>query len=190
MDFFCINFYFFKSCIKIVSILIPEFFGTLFNLAPEARTMPTSPWASPVFKKDIFLNIWYLFFLSDLLHSVCVCSVGSVVSDSVTLWTAACQTPLSMGFCRQEYWSRLLCLPPGIFLTQGLNPHLLCLLHWEMGSLPLAPPGKPVWHALWWPKWEGNPKKRDICIRVADSLCCTADSNNIVKQQDCNKKKI
>ena len=31
----------------------------------------------------------------------------------------------------------------GIFLTQGSNPCLLCLLHWQMGSLPLAPPGKP-----------------------------------------------
>ena len=45
--FFGINLYFFKSCIKIVSILIPEFFGTLLNLVPEARVMPTSPWASP-----------------------------------------------------------------------------------------------------------------------------------------------
>ena len=24
----------------------------------------------------------------------------------------------------------------GIFLTQGSNPHLLCLLHWQAGSLP------------------------------------------------------
>ena len=31
----------------------------------------------------------------------------------------------------------------GIFLTQGSNPHLLSLLHWQGGSLPLAPPGKP-----------------------------------------------
>ena len=31
----------------------------------------------------------------------------------------------------------------GIFPTQGLNPHLLSLLHWQQGSLPLAPPGKP-----------------------------------------------
>ena len=29
-----------------------------------------------------------------------------------------------------------------IFLTQGLNPHLLCLLFWQVGSLPLVPPGK------------------------------------------------
>ena len=25
----------------------------------------------------------------------------------------------------------------------GSNPHLLCLLHWYMDSLPLVPPGKP-----------------------------------------------
>ena len=31
----------------------------------------------------------------------------------------------------------------GIFLTQGLNPHVLCLLHWQAGSLLLPPPGKP-----------------------------------------------
>ena len=30
----------------------------------------------------------------------------------------------------------------GIFLTQGSSPHLLCLLHWQACSLPLAPPGK------------------------------------------------
>ena len=34
----------------------------------------------------------------------------------------------------------------GIFLTQGLNPGLLCLQHWQTCSLPLAPPGKSVKH--------------------------------------------
>ena len=33
----------------------------------------------------------------------------------------------------------------GIFPTQGSNPHLFCLLHWQAGSLPLAPPGKPTY---------------------------------------------
>ena len=28
----------------------------------------------------------------------------------------------------------------GIFPTQRSNLHLLCLLHWQAGSLPLAPP--------------------------------------------------
>ena len=32
----------------------------------------------------------------------------------------------------------------GIFPTQGSNPYLLCLLHWQVGSLPLVPPGKPM----------------------------------------------
>ena len=31
----------------------------------------------------------------------------------------------------------------GIFPNQGSNWHLLCLLHWLLGSLPLEPPGKP-----------------------------------------------
>ena len=30
-----------------------------------------------------------------------------------------------------------------IFPTQGWNPNLLCLLHWQVCFLPLAPPGKP-----------------------------------------------
>ena len=32
----------------------------------------------------------------------------------------------------------------GVFPTEGLNLHLLCLLHWQVGSLPLAPPGKTL----------------------------------------------
>ena len=31
----------------------------------------------------------------------------------------------------------------GIFPTQGSNLCLLCLLHWQVDSLPLVPPGKP-----------------------------------------------
>ena len=31
----------------------------------------------------------------------------------------------------------------GIFPTYGSNPSSLCLLHWQTGSLPLVPPGKP-----------------------------------------------
>ena len=32
----------------------------------------------------------------------------------------------------------------GIFPTQGSNLCLLHILHWQVGSLPLAPPGKPL----------------------------------------------
>ena len=34
----------------------------------------------------------------------------------------------------------------GIFLTQGSNPHLLSLLHWQAGSLPLRHQGSPEEH--------------------------------------------
>ena len=34
------------------------------------------------------------------------------------------------------------------FLTQGSNPCLLCLLHCQAGSLPLAPPAKPNIYTL------------------------------------------
>ena len=32
----------------------------------------------------------------------------------------------------------------GIFLTQGSNSCLLCLLHYQADSLPVVPPGKPL----------------------------------------------
>ena len=35
------------------------------------------------------------------------------------------------------------CPPPGDLPDPGLNPGLLCLLHWHVGSLPPVPPGKP-----------------------------------------------
>ena len=46
-----------------------------------------------------------------------------------TSLTVACQSPLSMGFSRQGYWRGLLFPSHGIFPTQALHPHLLCLLH-------------------------------------------------------------
>ena len=73
--------------------------------------------------------------------SVHVWQVTSV-SESVTTWTVAHQSLLSMGFSRQEYWSGLLCPPSGDLPNPGIEPTSLSLLHWLAGSLPLAPPGK------------------------------------------------
>ena len=52
------------------------------------------------------------------------------------------QAPLSMGFSRQEYWSGLP-FPPSGDLPDPANLHLLDLLDWQAGFLPLVPPGKP-----------------------------------------------
>ena len=51
------------------------------------------------------------------------------------------QAPLPMGFCKQEYWSGLSFPSPGDLPDPGTEPRLLCLLHWQVGYLLLAPPG-------------------------------------------------
>ena len=79
-----------------------------------------------------------------LLSLACVLSRFSRVWLCAMLWTLALQAPVSMGFSRQEYWSRLPCLLQGIFLTQGSNLCLLCLLHWQAGSLPSSVTWKPL----------------------------------------------
>ena len=51
------------------------------------------------------------------------------MSNSATPWIVACQAALSMGFSRQEYWSRLPCPAPGDLPDLGSKMHLLWLLH-------------------------------------------------------------
>ena len=46
----------------------------------------------------------------------------SVMSDSVTPWTVAHQIPLSIEFCRQEYWSGLPFPPAGDLPNPGIKP--------------------------------------------------------------------
>ena len=55
-----------------------------------------------------------------------------------TLWTVDVQVPLSMGLSQEGCWSGLPFPPPGVFLTQGLNPCLLQLLHRQVDPLPLS----------------------------------------------------
>ena len=77
--------------------------------------------------------------------TVCMhaCSVASVASDSVRTYglqpvrllypwdSPGKDTGMGCHFLLQE-----------IFPIQGSNPHLLCLLHWQAGSLALLPHGK------------------------------------------------
>ena len=61
---------------------------------------------------------------------------------SATLLPVAHKAPLSKGFPGKNAGVGCQALLQEIFLTQGLNPHLLCLLHWQAGSLPPTPPAK------------------------------------------------
>ena len=54
--------------------------------------------------------------------------------------TVACQAPLSMGFCRQEYWSGLLFSSPEDLPYTGIKLWSPAL---QADSLPSEPPGMP-----------------------------------------------
>ena len=79
-------------------------------------------------QKSGFFCMWY------------VLSCFSHIQIFATLWTVACQAPLSVGFSRQEHWSGLPCASPGNPPHPGTEPQSLRLLHWQAGSLPLVSP--------------------------------------------------
>ena len=54
---------------------------------------------------------------------LCVCVlVAQLYLTLQTPWTVAHQTPLTMEFSRQEYWSRFLCPSPGDLSDPGIKP--------------------------------------------------------------------
>ena len=86
-------------------------------------------WEPPWTGGKTELVIW-----TQMVGCYCCRLVAKLCQLFVIPLTVACQAPLSMGFSRQEYWSEFLFSPPGVFSTQGSNPHLrLCrqiLHHW------------------------------------------------------------
>ena len=52
----------------------------------------------------------------------CCCLVTKLSDSFAALLTVAHQAPLSMGFPSQEYWSGLLCPPPGDLPKPGIKP--------------------------------------------------------------------
>ena len=70
---------------------------------------------------------------------VCTLSHIGCVQLFVTLWTLACQAPLSLGFSRQGYWNGLPCPPQGDLPDSGIQPKPAL---WA-DSLPLRNQGHP-----------------------------------------------
>ena len=92
----------------------------------------------------IFTSPHMVFALWAYILSVSGCSccamLHSRVQLFVTLWTATCQAPLSLGFSRQEYWSGLLFSSPGDLPDPGTEPRSPAL---HMDYLLSEPLGKP-----------------------------------------------
>ena len=63
----------------------------------------------------------------------------SCVQLFVTPWTVPCQTPVSMAYSRQEYWSRLSFPSPGDLPYPGIEPRSPAL---QADALTSEPPGK------------------------------------------------
>ena len=72
---------------------------------------------------DHYLGVFYLrYFIAFLFLYCAMLSRFSCVRLFVTLWIIACQSPLSMGFSREKYWSGLPCPPPGDLPDPGIEP--------------------------------------------------------------------
>ena len=92
---------------------------------------------------------------------------SGLISFRIDWFDVACQVPLSMGFSRQETGVGCHALLLGIFLTRGSKTHLLCLLHWQTGSLPLVPPGilRPHLAYLSQPRLGGGGRWSRVAVR-------------------------
>ena len=67
-------------------------------------------------------------------------------------------------------------------LTQGLNPSLLGLLHWQAASLPLAPSGKPFINQLFpneqWLKKKSAKKARSEAVGILHIFPAVSPTQN------------
>ena len=97
----------------------------------EERQMRSQPWWD---KRERTLSRWSyksqkyrnkLTVFGEQNGLLCAKSLQSGPTLFVTLRTVACQAPLSMESSRQEYWSGLLCSPPGDLPNSGIKPAFL-----------------------------------------------------------------
>ena len=90
-------------------------------------------------------------------------------------WTVAHQAPLSIGFFRQEYWSRLPFPSPGDLPDPEIEPGSPAL---QADSLPSEPPGKPI-HITKELQILGSQKEKSQCY--CNSLCnCPIEANTLL----------
>ena len=92
------------------------------------------------------------------IKPLCVCML-SCIWLFATPWTVAHQAPLTMGFSRQEYWSGT------------------CLLHWQGGSLPPLPAGKPI--NIYSVYVSVKVKIAQSCLTFYDPMDCSPSGSSV-----------
>ena len=95
-----------------------------------------------VFVRSFFSCIYWDYDVICLLFSI-----NMHVSSCLTLWDPMdCSPPGSSvhGILQASIQVGCHFLLKGIFPIQGWNPRPLHFMHWQSGSLPLAPPGKTL----------------------------------------------
>ena len=101
----------------------------------------------------IFAYVCYIYFphdsslfCIDWLANACVLSCFSCVRLFVTLWTEPSRLPVH-GILQARIlgWVAIASSRGSSPPVRGSNQSLLCLLHWQAGSLPLVPSEKPDW---------------------------------------------
>ena len=123
---------------------------------------------------------------------MCACSVSSVVSHPLWLHVAH-QTPLSLGFSRQKYWSELPCRPPGDLPDPGIEyvspmspasqKDSLPLSHWDSSYFIINCKRKRTA-----PRSHERMKETifSAVCRNSNILCMCSYNENFLKMSSCN----
>ena len=143
-----------RSCIPINFLLLS--FSATWDLMPLRNTILAPQYILLIINTHLFrpvTNLLYIYiyiyiFGHAMWYLISLCAVCatllSVLSDSVQPHgLQSARLPCPWDSPGKDTRVRCYALLQGIFPTQGLNLWLSCLLHWQVGSLPLVPPGKP-----------------------------------------------
>ena len=94
-------------------------------------------------QEEPLMNTSYPLQYSCVCVYVCVCVCAQSCPSLCDPMDCSCQAPLSMEFCRQEYWRGLLFPPPGDLPDPGIEPMPLVSPALAGGFFTTILPGKP-----------------------------------------------
>ena len=129
------------ACISLISLqskgVSRVFPSTIQSISSSVLSLPYSPTLTS--RHDYWKKHQHMCMLSRSVMSDSFQSHGLKPTMFLCSWDFPCKnTGVGCHFLLQ-----------GFFPTRGSYPHLLCLLHWQVGSLPLAPPGKTIVLTTW-----------------------------------------